>query len=462
MLAARAALALLLAWLPLLGGCAGAARLDPILADYGQGRIGAAADAISSPRLDGAREGRRDGILYLLEQGKILQDAGRFEESERALEQATARMQAFADSPDVSLTGELGQLLTTPAARAYRGAPWERILAETYRALNQLALGDLSEALVHCRRAYVQQVDALARHERELESARREGRGKGVDVDGVLASPEMQREYERVATRVTPAYADWANPFATWLTGLLLWIDGDRTNAAVDLRKAAAMSPRNAVVEGMLEALERGEGPGSDAGRVYVIFEGGLAPVREQVGIVVLTPAAGLSTLTLPTLRYVQQGVAGLALLGADGGVLARTQELADVESIVSADFQSRLAGIVTRELLSIVAKEVGTAQLRNQTGDLGLVLGSLWKLGTAQADTRTWRSAPATVAIAAFERPADGRLRLLTLDPGGGRHLATDIEIPSAPITLVLARAPSLRGLAAHVIALEPRGPLP
>lgn len=443
-------------------GCAGAARLDPVLADYAQGRILEAADAVSGSRFERAREGRRDGILFLLEEGKILQDAGRFAESDAALARATARMQDYAEGPDVRLGGELGELLTSPAARAYRGAGWERILAETYRALNQLALGNLEEALVHCRRAYVHQVDALQRRERELESAQAQGRGRGIALDDVLASPELRDEYERVETRVTPAYADWANPFTTWLTALLLWIDGDDTNALVDLRKAAAMTPHNGYVALMLEELEQGRLPAPASGRVYVIFEGGLAPVREQTGIAVLTPQAGFSTLTLPTLRFQAHGVAGLALADGGGRHLATTEELASLDSIVSADFKSRLPGIVMRELLSIAAKEVGTAQLRNQTGDLGIVLGSLWKLGTAQADTRTWRSPPAAVHVAVLDRPPDGRLRAAVVDSGGGRHLETELTVPDVPVAVLLARSPTLRGLAAHVLAVTPRRPLP
>lgn len=452
---------LLLLVLALCGGCAGAAKLDPVLEDYARGNLSAAADAVSHARLDGARESTRNGILFLLEQGKILQDAGRYEESDEAFAQALVRMQRYADSADVSITGELGQLITTPAARAYRGSGWERILAETYRALNQLALGDLSEALVHCRRAYVHQVDTVLRHEKEIESARSEGQSRGVAMDDVLASPEMQREYERVQTRITPAYADWANPFTTWLTALLLWADGDPTNAAVDLRKAAGMAPGNRFIEQMLEEAEAGASPGTPEGRVYVVFEGGLAPVRDQTGIAILTPQAGFSTLTLPTLQFTSTGVAGLEVAAPGGARLAITAELASIESVVSADFQSRLPGIVMRELLSVVAKEVGTAQLQNQHGDLGLVLGSLWKLGTAQADTRTWRSPPAGVGIAVLDRPPGGVLRLSVLDGSGGRHLPTDVVIPAAPVVLVLARSPTLMGLAAHALVVVPAAPL-
>lgn len=446
---------LLLLWLALLPGCRSAPeRIAPVLAQYRSGRFEEAARIVSSTRSASLRDGGRDAVWWLLEEGKVLADAGRFEESDASFARADERMEEL-EGPDISLTGEIGGLLTTPAARTYRGRPWERILLEVYRAIDQLALGDLEEALVHCRRAFVHQTDALERHEEELDRASEDAR-----FGELISDPRIAERLEQLETRYNPAYANWANPLASFLRGMLSWANGDFSSAEVDLRQAAAMAPENEALAHLYDEVERRLEPATPLGRVLVVLESGLAPEFVEESLTVVTESAGVSRLALPALVFQGTPIQTLRVRDGEGTTVAETAMVADVEAIVASDFRARFPGIVFRALLSVVAKEVGTAQMRNEHRDLGILVGSLWKLATAQADLRTWRTPGARFELAVLDRPPDGRVELALVDAGGGEHLATALKIPADPLVFVFVRAPSLEGLAVHVISLAAPAP--
>ncbi len=450
----RPLLLVLLSIVPLAGCKSAPERIAPVLAEYERGRFEEAARIATSQRASALRDGGRDAVWWLLEEGKVLLDAGRFEESDERFARADERMEEL-EGPDISLTGEIGGMLTSPAARTYRGRPWERILLEVYRALDQLALGDLEEALVHCRRAFVHQTDALERHEEELDRANEDTR-----FGELLGDPRVAERMRELETRYGPAYANWANPFASFLRGMLSWAAGDYAEAEVDLRQAAAMAPTNETLARLHDEVERRLDPATPLGRVLVLFESGMAPELAEESLTVVTDSAGLSRLALPVLVFQGTPIDTLRVRDGEGTVVAETELLADVEAIVASDFRARYPGIVFRAFLSVVAKEVGTAQMRNEHRDLGILVGSLWKLSTAQADLRTWRTPGARFELAVLDRPPDGRISLTLVDRGGGEHLVTPLEIPADPLVFVLVRAPSLEGLAVHVLPLAEAAP--
>ena len=443
----------------LAAGCSSTRDLEQVLDPYRAGQVERAADLISSEEFEERRSSARDGVIWLLEQGKVLQDAGRFEASERAFARADRRMRAFDHEAEISVSDEAAGLMAGAQQRAYRGRGWEKILLEVYRSLNALALGDLEEALVFSRRAFVRQGEAVAAGSDEIRAARRAARAQGVDPRAILGQERVQALDERVATRVTPAYADYANPMASFLAALLAWIDGDESGALVDLRKAAAMVPDHPTLEPLLAELEaRAPASGADA-RVVVILEAGLAPVIAEDSVTVYS-RNGWSRLALPILSFHEREIAALSV--ESPGASVRTVALADVDAIVSADFQRRLPGIVLRAVTAAILKEVATTKLRHERGDWGAVLGSVWKIATASVDTRTWRTVGAQFQIAHLERPAAGILTLAALDRNGGRHLVHEVELPESPVVILLVRCPNLLSLQSHALPTTPMEPTP
>jgi len=434
-------------------GCASSYRqLDGPLHLYEQGDLEGAADLLMSEQYDDDRDGDRHGVLWLLETGKVLHDVGRFEESEEAFERANGRIRVKDQSPSISISEELTSLLTTQQMREFHARHWQKILLETYRSMNQLALGDLSEALVFARRSYARQADAVFEHGEEIEKRDEGTAERDVDQDEVLSQGEVQGLLAPIQTRITPAYADYANPFTSYLAAILQWADDDRTRASVDLRKTLGMVPDNEYVQRLVVELEDAQPLASPTGRVYVIFENGMAPERVETGIGIVT-RNGYSSIRLPTLSYHDSPVAALEIHGAAGEPSLRTAELADVDAMVSVDFADELPGIIIRTVLSIVTKEVATKQMRDKDQGWGFAIGTLWKALTEGADLRTWRSVGSRFEIAHFDRPADGIITLNLIDRNGGTHLPAELQLPRTTLTFLLCRSVNLASLRYHIV---------
>ncbi|MBI4925455.1 MAG: hypothetical protein HY843_05975, partial [Bdellovibrio sp.] len=97
----------------------------------------------------GLKHPAQDTLLYLLDTGLSLHYAGRYEESNKFLLEADR----YAEEIDhISITRETASLIATDYTLKYRGEDYEKILINTYLAINYLMLGDYENARVECKR----------------------------------------------------------------------------------------------------------------------------------------------------------------------------------------------------------------------------------------------------------------------------------------------------------------------
>jgi len=445
-------------------GCATSPELNELIQLHRTGVEGAALELLADEDVRAEMKSKRDGLLWRLEAGKVLQDAGRHEESERQFRAADKRMREFDLEPSIRIGGEVGGLLTNPAARAYRGTEYDRILLECYRVWNQLVKGDLSEALVHCRRAFVRQSEAVERNADRIAEERRAANSKGVEIADLVQGTKFEAAVAASRTRIDPTYADWVNPYATWLVGVLQWIDGDYTNCEVDLRKLKGMLPSNSGVSELLAEVESGavaRAPGMT--RVFVIHEAGDAPTRISENVVIETLRFGLTPIVFPVLAYEGRQPGGLDITDEKGAVLARTETVADFEAIVANDYDARLAGVVLRAFLSVIVKEAATEALVKADEDdddeddgWGFLVGNLYKVLSAGCDTRTWRSPSARIEVCQFLLPTGEIAQLHLLNSFGTRIASYQTKPQTAPILFVRVRSHGAGAVSIQTATLE------
>jgi len=445
--ALRGSLCLILALTP---ACVTSPELTELVMLHREGAHEAALTLLEEEDVQRELDGARDGLLWRLEAGKICQDAADFEQSEQHFRAADRRLREFDAEPVIRIGGEIGALLTNPAARAYRGTEYDRVLLETYRVWNQLAMGDLSEALVHCRRAFVRQAEAVERHSLEIEEEQRAAAERGVKTSKLLKGAELEEAVAATRTRIDPTYANWVNPYASWLSGVLQWINGDYSDAEVDLRKLAGMLPSNDGVSALLAEVEAGAVAQREGmTRVFLIHEAGSAPSRVSEGVVLETMRFGLTPIVFPALRFEPAEGASFEVTDLNGQLLAKTETVADIEAIIANDYEARLAGVVLRAFLSVVLKEIATEALieadrKEGQGEegWGFLAGNIYKVLSAGSDNRTWRSPSARIDIAQLLIPEGSRVRLQLLDTFGTRIASYQTEPQTAPILFVRVRS--------------------
>lgn len=146
-----------------------------------------------------------------------------------------------------------------------------------------------------------------------------------------------------------------------------------------------------------------------------------------------------------------------------------RSERLADVDSMVEADFDARLPLIVTQEIISSAGKAAATwaasqaaYQHDSTTGAIVQLVGILYQATSTAADLRCWSNMPKQVLLLRVPTPPDGRLPIVA--EGGARLCTLEVE-PDAPNIAVVtvpstaARAPGVilyRGGSVH----GPRAP--
>lgn len=151
---------LLWALLPALFIAAGCATsLQNARRDFYSGDLNRAAEALPGP---GSVSGR-DRLLYFMEKGVILYQAGRYDESIHTLLQASDLMR---QQEPISASRQATSLITSERITEYKGEYAERLWVHTYLMMNYLLVGNAEDALVEAKQAlevFHQYPEALSR-----------------------------------------------------------------------------------------------------------------------------------------------------------------------------------------------------------------------------------------------------------------------------------------------------------
>jgi hypothetical protein len=151
-----------------------------------------------------------------------------------------------------------------------------------------------------------------------------------------------------------------------------------------------------------------------------VIFETGEAPSRGQVRIDVPIIFSDVSYVgaAFPILIIHDEEPRYLTVSGA--GVQETAEPLANMDAIVALDFKNEYPSIITKTLISTVAKGAAGWAINQAASQQDAIGGLIARLGTAVAqasvniaDTRSWTTLPKDFQVARINTPADRRLTL-------------------------------------------------
>lgn len=427
------------------------------------GQYGEAASvARSALRKNGKDKNNR--VIYLLEAGRATQIAGELPASSEYYAEVYEILRPYLDTKaEARVTEAIATTVVNQTVAEYKGTVAERIMLNTLQALNMIAEGDYPAARVEFNRARDWQQDAVAKAQEQIEQSEKkldsEAKKNGIPARSLKVPPQLRQAYEGLGDM--RGYADWKNPFTSWLRAVFLLAnatdDGDVGNARFDLRDVVSMNPDAApLVDPDLEAIEQVR----IKPRTWVVFMSGLAPTLEEFRLDIPIPVGNVNYVAaaFPVLKPRSGAVRGLRL-EADGetvdGVL-----LANMDAIVGADYQKRLPIIVAQEILSAALKTTATWAARESAGDAGVyaqMAGIVYQAVTTAADLRTWKTLPKLIFAAGVATPASGTLTVRSRD---GRVLAEPTIEPDA-FNLVVIVLPSGAAPSAAVqsLRLDPGG---
>jgi hypothetical protein len=328
------------------------------------------------------------------------------------------------------------------SARPYTGKVHDRVMVNTYKALNYMALGNAKNARVEFNRAIFRQNQAKAFFSEQVQEIRirpaKEEFSSGPEsetVEATLENPELEDMINERYQNLNDfkAYADFINPFTPYIAGLFFWLEGDTAKAAGLLKEAHALNSANAIVAADFARAADGKIPDRE---LWVIFENGLAPCLEETRFDVPLISEDLPItyigIALPKLEPGEEAYPSLTL--SAGGATAQTELLADMETGILAEFRKELPSVITREVTRSVLKTYIQYQMGYNYGFFAGVAGGLYQAVTTAVDTRSWTALPYQFQLAHLPIPADGRL---TVSVPEGEPIG--INIPSGSKNVIL-----------------------
>jgi tetratricopeptide (TPR) repeat protein len=373
-----------------------------------------------------------DKFLYHVQRGHLFHLAGEYEESNREFEAAVAVAEEL---EPFSLTETVTDYTLNEASKAYQGEDYERAYVHYYMALNYLAMDDLEEALVECRR-----VDQVFR---ELDARYEEGTGRYQD-DG----------------------------FIRYLSGLIYEARGEYDEAFIDYRKAVLAYRGDMGTEtgveapsGLLHSLVcvgRRLGREADVAALAVPIVEARVP-DEYRGRLDLE---AVIKIAVPELESVPSDDAGFIVTAVDTAAscspaVALAERAQDMDALARWALERRLPALIARSAIRTTLKTIALLKAqdareeeRKKKEEAGEERGWLSRLvdfavdhvapivvgETEQADTRGWITLPSRIWVARLEvepgnyevtvepesgsSPSSGDLSLGTVSVGRGEFV--------------------------------------
>ncbi len=389
-----------------LSGCVSARMSDRITDSYF--RAGQYEQAAERLEMGWKAQGvnGKDSLLYLLDLGLVYHSAGKFELSNEAFLKADK----IAEIKDyTSLSAEAGTLITSENLKDYQGEDFEKVLINTYLAMNYALMGNLEDSRVELRRV---------NHKLEMMITL----GK--------------RKYQQSA-------------FARYLSGVLFEADRDFNDAYIDYQKTAELMPdfpglgldlwRCAKSLSMPDEMERWDeryhltredhlkalqiGSRSKKAEIIVLYENGISPVK--------APNPQFQSLPRFTPRFNPVRSAQIELKNLTTDVtqlVGETLLLEDIESTAIQNLTDKYGGMIAKKLAGVVVKEsLAYAIEKNTKSPLLGFVARMAMYASDQADVRSWNLLPRDLQI----------LRVV-VDPGAYQVQLTPVGAGALPIKTV------------------------
>jgi len=432
----------------------------------GEGKYTEAAKVVEGAKTTNYKE--KNAFLYYLDLGMLLHDAGRYNDSNQAFEQAK---RVSTELFTKSVSQEASTFLTSDNARPYYGEDFERALVHVFSALNYVFLGQGGEALVEAR-----QVDFL------LQKLRTDFGHKNVYTEDAFVRYLMGMIYENEG-QVNDAYISYYKALEAYDTYKKNF--GQSAPAALvedALRTAKKLGFRDQM--DMVRKKWGGAPPDAapaDTGELVVLHYNGLPPAKAdfffEIGFVkgwayvdaqapqgeeqetVEKINAGARSLLADDAvrmafpRYVATPYAVRGLTLSAAGVECRAELVEDVGAIAVKSLEDRVARIRAKTIARAVvkyalAKNVADAVEKKKGEDTGWLVKKLLQVAntlTELSDKRAWQTVPDKILIARARLPAGKQKATLTFVDASGAAVSTrelaDVEIVAGKKTFVAVR---------------------
>lgn len=409
----------------------------------------------------------RHAILGWLELGSAAHETGNFQASFEAFLRAESGFDYQDARPRTSISEEAFAALTNPLSVAYRGAPTDRVMAPTFRAINAMLMGDADAARSALNESAIRQSMNLERRSAKIEKARATAAGEqaGIDLDrsmrGIQNDPGFTRRFGSLSAY--EPYRGFVNPFVEMLHAvfrLSFRRDAGDIDRGFALLRSVAGTVENSYVRAALESAADDEA--SSPPITHVFFATGFCPIREEfrldLPLFLVNDSVDYVGVSFPMLVFDDDAIRALDVETPDG--IYRTEMLADMDRLMGAEFREALPEMLTRAIIGTAIKAGASYGINEATrgdGDgynaanaIARIVAGLYFFSQNMADTRSWATLPKWYQYARVESPQGGEILLSTPD---GQSVFVPVDPESDTIVFVRSLRPGV-GLTVRTVS--------
>lgn len=408
------------------------------------------------------RSGTGDELMWMYEEGSAKFAAGDYKGSIKAFEKAEKIIYDYEHRATVSARDGLAEtaaFFTTPNSLPYKGNYYEKILLNTFKGLDYMALGEMSGARVELRRAYERQKEAERRYEKEIRKAKEKSASRGFNVEQAIKDSADLREMEKSITAASnQKLADFANPFVSYLSAICYLSEGNYNEALVDFKRLRAMDGTIQLVARDYATCAKKIGatiPNDikaspfdyplDKNVVFVILASGLSPALKERKIHIPLPVL-YTGVAFPVPEFQNSTSNTPLMIDSGNSFKVKTERISDMNAVFGEAYRKALPLTITRMVISAAARDAGTVALavtmrKHPAVAIGSMLAaSAYKYAFNRADLRSWQIVPGVFQAAQLPFPSD---RVLKLRRGG---MTKTIQLPESNrnFFIIYVNAPS------------------
>lgn len=342
-----------------------------------------------------------------------------------------------------SVGDNISAVVINDNAMPYKGQQYDGVMTNIYKALNFMSEHKTDLARVEFNRALDRQRRTKEKFEKEITKQKEQiAKNKYAalaksTISDPRANQALHSKYPQLYEY--EAYKDYTNPFVTYLASIYFNSIGESSAARDLLKETYGLVPENKYVEAEFAQADQENEPCKNV--VWVIFENGLGPVKEEfrldLPLFIATNRVYYAGIALPKLRYRDSAFPCLQVQ-ADGNNY-NTIVVCNMDRVIHSEFKKDFEGILTRAIISTTGKVI-TQYALSQQGNNYATLASIgvaaFAAATNAADVRIWTSLPKDFQIARFPMPQNKTVKITPLNSE-----TFDIELPQCNNVLIYVK---------------------
>ena len=339
-----------------------------------------------------------DIILWGIEGGSLARNCFDYKKSNELFDKAEEEYKQNVDMDSIfdNTLEQSSSILVNNNVNEYEGNIYERIMLNTYKALNFASLGDDANARVEFNRALDRQRRAKEYYEEEIKQ-KKEELSQNNQHDKLEENKEAQdivyKEYADLFNNFE-AYPDFVNPFTTYISGIYFLLSGDSIKARDLLKESLSMDSTNEQIKSDYELSKKyiTSLKKSKDNYAWIVYENGKGMIKNEtiinVPLFLFSRNVVYSGISLPKIFQRDSSYEYLDVNGE------RSFEICNMDSVIKTEFKKRFPFILTESLVNTISKTITQKQLYDSNALAGF-LGVLYQTLTNRADVRSWTALP-------------------------------------------------------------------